>query len=94
LTAQQNNNSVRLCRDKSKQENILCAAVVALENRVTKGGLRMKLNFLMSGANEMIDNMGGCCIATSTAKPLATSQTLHDAAWRMNATVPVEISPT
>jgi hypothetical protein len=41
----------------------------------------------VSGADKMVDNVGGSSIATRTAKPLATSQTLDNAAWGMDATV-------
>jgi len=50
----------------------------------------MKLNFLVSGTDKMIDNVGGGSITTSTAKPLATSQTLDNTTWGMNATVSLQ----
>jgi hypothetical protein len=47
----------------------------------------MKLNFLVSGANKVIDDMGRSSIATRAAKPLAARQTLDNTARRMDSTV-------
>ena len=53
----------------------------------------MELNFLVSGADKVVDNVGGSRIATSAAEPFATSQTLNNTAWGMNATVPSKNQP-
>jgi hypothetical protein len=47
----------------------------------------MKLNFLVSGTNKVIDDMGRSSIATRAAKPLAARQTLDNTARRMDSTV-------
>ena len=58
MAAEKYNNGVRLGRDEAKQEHVLCAAVVAFEDRVSEKRQRMKLDFLVSRANQMVDNVG------------------------------------
>jgi hypothetical protein len=41
----------------------------------------------VSGADKMVDYVGGSSIATSAAEPFAASQTLDNTAWGMNATI-------
>jgi hypothetical protein len=52
----------------------------------------MELDFLVSRANEMVDNMGRGGVASSTAEPLATPQTLDNTAGRMDAAVSSNVS--
>ena len=52
----------------------------------------MELNLFMAGANQMVDDMGGGGIATSTAEPLVAGQTADDGARIMNAAVSVKWS--
>ena len=47
----------------------------------------MELDFLVSCADKVVDDVGGGSVATGTAEPLATTQALNNAAWRMNATI-------
>ena len=88
LAAEEYNNGVRLCGDKSKQENVFGTAVVAFKDRITEGRKGMKLDLLVSGAYKMVDDVGRSGIASRTAKPLVTSKTLDDAARRVDPAVP------
>lgn len=47
----------------------------------------MELHLLVPRADQVIDDMGGRGIATSTAEPFAAGQASHDRAWIVNATV-------
>jgi hypothetical protein len=49
----------------------------------------VELHFLVSCADEVIDDVGGRGVATGTAKPLATSKTSDNAAGVVNTTVSV-----
>jgi hypothetical protein len=48
----------------------------------------MKLDFLVSGANEVVDDVGRSGISSRTAKPLVAGETLNNAARRVNTAVP------
>lgn len=48
LAAQEHNDRIRLGRDETEEEDVLCAAVVALENGIAEGGLGVKLYFFMA----------------------------------------------
>jgi hypothetical protein len=47
----------------------------------------VKLDFLVSGTDKMVDDVGGGSVSTSAAEPFATSQAFDNTAWSMNATV-------
>lgn len=47
----------------------------------------MELDFLVTGANEMVDDVRRRRVATSAAEPLAACETLDDAAGIVNTTV-------
>lgn len=47
----------------------------------------MQLNFLVAGANQVIDDMGRRRISTGAAEPLVARKTFDNAARVMNATV-------
>lgn len=50
----------------------------------------MKLNLFVTGSNKMVDDVGRGSVATSATEPLVATQTLDNAAWRMNSTVSVQ----
>ncbi len=76
LTAQEHNDSIRLGWDESEEEDILGAAVVTFENRVTESRLRMELDLLVAGTDEVVDDVRRCRVRTGTAEPLVASETL------------------
>ena len=49
--------------------------------------MRVKLDFLVPGANEVIDDMRRARISSGTAKPLVAGKTLDDGAGRVNTAV-------
>ena len=61
--------------------------MVAFEGSIAKGRLRVKLDFLVTSANEMVDNMRRARISSGTAKPLVASKTLNDRTRRVNTAV-------
>lgn len=73
MTAQEDNDSIGLCRDKTEDEDVLGATVVAFQDGVAESRLWVELDFLVSCANEVIDDMGGRSVSASAAKPFAAS---------------------
>lgn len=51
----------------------------------------MKLHLLVSGSDQVVDDVRGGRVAAGTAEPLATSQTFDDAAWIVDAAIPVQV---
>lgn len=47
----------------------------------------MQLDFLVAGADEMVDNVRGRRVAAGTAEPLAAGKALDDAAGVVDAAV-------
>lgn len=92
LTAEKNNHRVGFGWNETEKEHILRATVVAFEHCVSKRTAGVELYFLVSSADEVIDDVGGGGIATGTAKPLATSKTSDNAARVVNTTVSVIFS--
>jgi hypothetical protein len=73
LSAEEDHDCVGFRRDEAKQEHILCTTVVAFEHGISEGGQGVKLNFLVSRADKMVDDMGRGGVSSSTAEPLAAS---------------------
>lgn len=79
VPAEQYDNSVALGGDESKHEDVLAPAVVTLRNRFSERAVRMKDDFLMLRADQMIDNVRGGCVSSGITKPLGTDETLDHA---------------
>ena len=47
----------------------------------------MKLDFLVSGANQVVDDVGGRGVTTRAAKPLAAPKAFHDGAWVVDSAI-------
>jgi hypothetical protein len=90
LTAQENNNRVGFGRNETKKEGILCTTVIAFKNGIAEGGLRMQLDFFVSSADQVVDDVGGRSVATCTAEPFTAGQTFDNAARIMDAAVSTE----
>jgi hypothetical protein len=90
LATQQDNHSVRLGRNEPKDESIFGPTVVAFEYSVAKRRFGVKLDFFVSRADKMVDNMRRRPVATSTAKPFVAGKALDDAAWRMYTAITIE----
>lgn len=57
LATEQHNDRVRLCGDETEQEDILGAAIIALECRIAERRGGMQLDFLVAGADQMVDDV-------------------------------------
>lgn len=87
LATQEDNDGIGFGRNKTEKKGILGPAVVAFEDCISQGRFRVKLNFFVSGTDEMIDNVRGCAVATGTAKPLVAGKALNNGGWGMNSAV-------
>lgn len=85
--AEQNDDGIAFSGDKPKHENVFAAAIVTFWRGFSQGALRVQNDFLVFSAHEMVDDMGGRCIASRIAEPLGADQTLDDRGRRVNATV-------
>ena len=50
----------------------------------------MKLNFLVAGSYEVIDDVGGRSVSASAAEPLGAGKTSNDAAGVVDAAVSIK----
>jgi len=57
LAAQENHNSVGLCRNESKEKDIFRAAIVAFENGVSERAAGMELDLLVPCSNKVVDDV-------------------------------------
>ena len=87
LATEKNDDRVGLGGDETEEEDILGTAVVAFEDGVAKGGGRVELDLLVTGAHEMVDDVRGRGVTTSAAEPLVACQALSHAAFVVNAAV-------
>ena len=71
LATEKDNNSVRLGRNEAKQKDVFGTAVVTFQDGITERAARMQLNLFMTSADQMVNNVGGGCVAAGTAEPLA-----------------------
>jgi hypothetical protein len=89
LAAEKNDYSIGFGWDETEKEDVLSPTVVAFEYRVSERAARMKLYFLVSRADQVIDDVGGGSITAGTAEPLAAGETSHNAARIVYATISV-----
>jgi hypothetical protein len=89
LTTEQDNDRVRLGGDEAEKKDILCAAVVAFEDRVSERRGWVQLDLLVATSNQVVDDVGGRSVASGAAEPLVASQALDDASWIVDSTIAV-----
>lgn len=90
MTTEQNHHGVGLGRDETQQEDILRAAVVTFEHGVSQRGALVQLDLLVSGTDQVVDDVRRGGVASRAAEPLAAGKALDHTAGGMDATVSSE----
>jgi len=90
VPAEQNNDSVAFGWDETKHKNVLATTVVALGGGLSKRAFGMQNNFLVLGANEVVDDVRSGRVSARITEPLGANKTFHDRCWRVDSAVTVK----
>jgi hypothetical protein len=87
LSTEKDHHSIAFRWDESQEEDIFDTAVVTFQGRLAELVLWMETHFFVSGADEMVDDVGSRGRSTGVAEPFIAGETFHYAAGRMDTTV-------
>jgi hypothetical protein len=92
LPTKEDDDSISFCGDKSEEKDVFDATVVAFEGCFAELMLCVERNLLVSGADEVVDDVGTRCAAAGVAEPFVAGEALDDAAGGVDPTISTRAS--